>query len=66
MAKTKHVQTYRSQTGQASRAVRFHFPLAVLGSLGAYAFEPDFRLASDVQRYDGHQHDRQLVGLGDY
>jgi hypothetical protein len=66
MANTKHVQTYRSQTGQASRAVRSHFALPVFGSQGAYAYEPGFRLPSDYQRYDGYQHDRQLVGLGDF
>jgi hypothetical protein len=64
--KTKHVHTYRSQTGQASRTVRSHFALPVFGSQGAYAYEPGFRLPSDFQRYDGYQHDRQLVGLGDY
>ena len=66
IAKTKHVQTYRNQTGQASRAVRSHFALPGFGSQGAYAYQPGFRLPSDFQRYDGYQHDRQLVGLGDY
>jgi hypothetical protein len=68
MANTKHVQTYRNQTGQASRSVRSHFALPVFGSEGAYAYEPGFRLPSDFQHrgYDGYQHDRQLVGLGDF
>jgi hypothetical protein len=65
---TKHVQTYRNQTGQASGSVRSHFAPPVFGLEGAYAYEPGFRLPSDFQHrgYDGYQHDRQLVGLGDF
>jgi hypothetical protein len=66
VAKTKHVHTYRNQTGQASRAVRFDLALPVFGSEDAYGYQPGFRLPSDFQRYDGYQRDRQLVGLGDY
>jgi hypothetical protein len=69
MAKTKHVQTYRSQdfrshAGQASQLRADAAAPLFFGSEGAYAYEPGFRLPTDFQRYNGYQHDRQLVGLG--
>jgi hypothetical protein len=44
-----------------------HLALPVIGWEGAYAYQPSFRLPSDFQHrgYDGYQHDRQLVGIGD-
>jgi hypothetical protein len=69
IAKTKHVEIYRShdsrnRTGQASQLRAHAAAPLVFGSEGAYAYEPGFRLPSDFQRYDGYQPDRQLVGIG--